>query len=211
MGMHGPAEVDEHMKRWLFNILLASSLLLCLASAILWGRSYFVGEVAQCYRMTTLDAMNDDCENYLLSSGNGGVALGWGMHRFRTSTAEEMTQLRKEKLGYVYDGRFHASWASFASPLRYAGPTSDPEHYALGFGFEYGSSGPRRGWRVKFPWALPCAAAAVYPVVVFWRRRRAAKVRNAGCCSHCGYDLRASKERCPECGTPISVQMRFCA
>jgi hypothetical protein len=41
-----------------------------------------------------------------------------------------------------------------------------------------------------------------------WRRHRVQRARTrVGCCPICGYDLRASAARCPECGTPISVKV----
>ena len=36
------------------------------------------------------------------------------------------------------------------------------------------------------------------------RRRRAVRWVEAGRCASCGYDLRASAERCPECGLKFS-------
>jgi hypothetical protein len=40
-------------------------------------------------------------------------------------------------------------------------------------------------------------------IVLHRRRLRRARAAAAGLCSRCGYDLRASAERCPECGTRI--------
>jgi hypothetical protein len=67
-------------------------------------------------------------------------------------------------------------------------------------------SAPMPYWSVSFPdWLLP-AVFLLLPCGVLlrhaqiWIRRRARRGRTR--CECCGYDLRASTDRCPECGMP---------
>ncbi len=57
---------------------------------------------------------------------------------------------------------------------------------------------------IGFPLWVPCLVFAVLPAYAVTLLRRRRKRRKLGLCLSCGYDLRASKERCPECGTGIS-------
>ena len=57
------------------------------------------------------------------------------------------------------------------------------------------------GQIAKWPWLVIAAIPAIgilIPCRRWFIRRR---LRRVGCCLRCGYDLRATPDRCPECGT----------
>ena len=61
---------------------------------------------------------------------------------------------------------------------------------------------PQRG--VSVPWWFLVAVFAMSPLrsaIHIWTRRE----RPAHACCRCGYDLRATPERCPECGTRVAA------
>ena len=51
-------------------------------------------------------------------------------------------------------------------------------------------------WFVPFAWLVALAARYLVDPPRYTSRRR-----RLGLCERCGYDLRASPDRCPECGT----------
>ena len=62
--------------------------------------------------------------------------------------------------------------------------------------------------RLTIPFFLPLGLSVVLAIASLWATRACTRGRaNAGVCRACGYDLRASKDRCPECGTPIPSKL----
>jgi hypothetical protein len=66
---------------------------------------------------------------------------------------------------------------------------------------------PVHGYHVAVPFAIPASIFAAWPLwwAIRFRRRRREMLRSClGLCANCGYDLRGSRGRCPECGTAYS-------
>ena len=89
------------------------------------------------------------------------------------------------------------------------GPTGPPHWFRInswvfhsGVRIDLGNGNRVGYWFVD----LPIAALLLYPLVltlVIWRFLRGRHEPRPGHCPACGYDLRASQHRCPECGVPI--------
>ncbi|MDB5292428.1 MAG: hypothetical protein JWL69_3669 [Phycisphaerales bacterium] len=82
-------------------------------------------------------------------------------------------------------------------------------------GFEFDSTRQsvfthsRQEWHVSFPhWcvALLCSVLPGFRLFALLRRRHRVRTNH---CAVCGYDLRATSDRCPECGTvPANVKVK---
>ena len=95
--------------------------------------------------------------------------------------------------------------------IQYRSPTNAWRKH--GFAFAYGEVGAPGSVRrfyfgVRLKLFILAAFAAIVPLQRFSRWIREGSRRRRGLCPACGFDLRASKERCPECGLAIEVARR---
>jgi hypothetical protein len=90
--------------------------------------------------------------------------------------------------------------------IEYDPEVKEIELLGCGFGWEYPYFSSNAGIIVEMPlWLL-----LIPPLLAQWLDRRNRRPLESSCfCLKCGYDLRASKERCPECGTPIPLRKDF--
>jgi hypothetical protein len=82
--------------------------------------------------------------------------------------------------------------------------TANPTRHGLRFpGFDYFAdtgAGSYNGKLIVSHW-LAMLATVIAPLALAGRWLQPHKSNNSNCCSNCGYDLRATPDRCPECGT----------
>jgi hypothetical protein len=107
---------------------------------------------------------------------------------------------------------FHASFLSYAM-YAIAGPNGvkwatdgyrvprENVWSAVGFDLWKATDGTHTGWYVWIPNYALFATTAVLPAWWLFKRLRRRHRLIQRHCADCGYDLRASRDQCPECGT----------
>jgi hypothetical protein len=177
------------VRRRLFTVCSAVSLLLCVATVVLWVRSYWVGEAmyreGPSYRLAVLSSKGQ-CSafrtTYPASAANGPA-------RWRYSNRGMWAEVTRRPGWYRADPavRCYGPVAGFGLFDKPAGPTS------VGAGTR----------EVFFPYWFLVLLTAAGPAAWCYQARRRRRLRSPllSLCPACGYDLRATPGRCPECGT----------
>jgi hypothetical protein len=162
----------------LLTFLWVLSLLLFAVLAALIFRSYFVLDQWNRFRGTEVSSLELEHGQLFFMRGTGEVDHGWwDTYRPRPAGGRVVSR----------------TWAPFVSG------SMEPQQ----------SAGTQQGrltyqyYRLSLWWLA--AVTAVFPSARAARRvpwRRVLGQRPPGTCRHCGYDLRATPDRCPECGVP---------
>jgi len=95
-------------------------------------------------------------------------------------------------------------WLHFSRPVDNSVGGTDYSHRVLGFGGGVQLNG---GIFVNVPYWLTGVIGAVPPLLLARNELRRRRKRH-GACLVCGYDLRATPDRCPECGTSPASSVR---
>ena len=174
------------MIRRLFNLFTDLSLVLGLACIGMWVRSGYVGDsIVKDYasKRVQFSSISGDIKislsQALTYSREKPLPLMW------TSDSVEWFSGRQGPI-WEWNWPFYASYLS-TQVINGSAKTDRLQIVRLPY------------WLLTIPTALlPGFRVGLW----FWGRWKTKRRSKLGLCLQCGYDLRASPERCPECGTP---------
>jgi hypothetical protein len=200
----GEGEALKRIGRYILNTLTLLSLVLCVMTLAAWLRSFWCrDELMNARRLSELSIVSD----------SGGIA--WVRReyspRFPAGAAEGLEYRPiygwMTSLGGVPHGHFSRFDANVVDRPTRPGVRGTERHW------RFIGAGWAQFRDVGSPIVYPASVSAIVlpywvlflitglplmPRVLSWRR--AGSWELAGRCTKCGYDLRATPERCPECG-----------
>jgi len=185
------------MRRLFITILSVLSLLLCIAVATMWVRSY--------YRCDMLDLHTKGGDRYGCLSVCGSIVLEQQLNEVFEGTASPPGWVLMSR-SYWLESFRTAKWGAPAYEWRLFGYGVVVNRGVITPGVQGVTSARPGAWRnlvVILPHWVLLVPLALPPLLSLCRWKRVRSRRKLGLCPVCGYDLRASKDRCPECGTPI--------
>ena len=189
---------------WVRNFATAISFLLFIATATLLVRSFCVTELLQIFRENQFNPVTDREESYQFSMGLGGLSLERGKLQRGYNNLYTASVIRKQS-GYSYDNHYHVNW--IYTPREYGGLIRGPRSIQF-MGFRWRRIGPplpkdtfSGGFDLTIPLFVPLLLFAYLPFAALRNRIIRARRVKSTYCAKCGYDLRATPLRCPECGT----------
>jgi hypothetical protein len=185
----------KRLRRVIFNLFTLLSLLLFIGSAALWVRSYFNTDFAEAVGFDT----------YTLASSSSGRV------RLRVCTnypAEFYWGVKPHPRFFAHHETLAVGVGTDWSTVPIPKASFDWRRFGMMLVREHDPSGSATSGAaitttyVVIPLWLASIVAAVAPANWIYRHRlsRKAMRRRLGLCITCGYDLRATPERCPECG-----------
>lgn len=176
------------MLRIVFNTFTVVMLLLGVAAAGFWARSYWVEDTIRS------EQRRGYVETKLVFDSAAGevmVVRHWYHWEYLSDDAPIKREPDYRRFG----------WEPDEHPRRWAHGMNQPGLWdRIGFNVEISRSPTYTFYRLVVPYWFVVLVLAVVPAgrfLIAWRRRRQ---RSAGHCVVCGYDLRATPDRCPECG-----------
>ena len=181
------------MTRRLLNLLTVLSLLLCVAVAARWVRSCMLSDFISHTSSTGRDRFVDVTQ-WILETGRGTVTVTRCRAVFLAEDEAEWGDVWEWNAGEPFNPTFR--WAGIPTVANRFG-------FQWNTGRDRGADGSATG-RHTAGCALwvPAALFAALPMAWTFRQLRR---RPVGLCPTCGYDLRATPDHCPECGTPKAV------
>jgi hypothetical protein len=188
------------LKRWTLNILAGLSLAVFLAIVTLWVRSYWRADNWYISRIVLKQKRHHEQAIGLVSkkAAFGFYSLVWDLPRL--SYEPPFDDVPERRIWGWNKSPTGGSDLQLPAKMRLLGFAyrHDPYHAAPKTSVMLGSSSTT----VILPsWFL----AILFAILPAWRfggfkRRRRLCRMSHGLCGDCGYDLRFSPERCPECG-----------